>query len=397
MKKRIYISAICTSPPNSMGGNTKIILELINNLSDIFNFIIFTTQPRTFELNIKDTNKIKIIQVISSSKKMNFITFISKTDYVNNYFRDYFSKDKLNKNDYFISASDFAPDVAPIYNLKKKYEFKWVASLFLFIPNPLENLKKNYQFPFFKYLIYFFYQRYLFRKILKKSDLFLITNDIDKKYFPSKFHDYILAIYGGINSEQIINAKKISNSKLKYEAVFCSRLHPQKGINRLLDIWSSVVKKNPDAILAIIGNGDSKYEKFLKTKAKKLNINRNLIWFGYINNVAKYEIYLKSKIFLHSTIYDNNGMVAAEALCSGLPVIMYDLETFRDLYNEGCIKSREGDIKEFASLIIKMISNNEYYLEVKPDENAIRKFTKFWKWETRSKIFKDFIDKNLEG
>ena len=90
-------------------------------------------------------------------------------------------------------------------------------------------------------------------------------------------------------------------------------------------------------------------------------------------------------------------MVAAEALCSGLPVIMYELENFKDLYTEGCIKVKEGDIQEFASLIIKMISDNEYYLEIKPDERSIRELTEFWKWETRSKIFKDFIDKNLKG
>lgn len=392
MRRRIFVSAIYTSPPTSMGGNTKILIELINNLSDIYDFVIFTSEPETFKLNIKDESKIRIISITYNYPKMNPLTHLNEIMYVNKYLQFFFKEHNINKDDYFYSASDFAPDVLPVYNLKSKYRFNWIASLFLFIPNPLDNLKNKYRFPFFKYILYFIYQQFLFNRILKKFDLCLITNDIDRKFFPENRQKDILALYGGVNLDQIIEAKKEDTKSCKYDAVFCSRLHQQKGISQLLNIWSIVVKKIPTAHLAIIGNGDLNYELFLKRKATKLKLDNNIDWLGYVNNVEKYKIYRNSKIFLHATIYDNNGMVAAEALCSGLPVIMYDLESLKNIYNRGCIKVVERDIKEYANMILKLIDERMYYDQVKPDLNMISELNKLWDWENRARTFKEFID-----
>lgn len=391
--KRInfYVSAIYISPPDSMGGNTKILLELINNLSDIYNFIIFTSEPDTFRLNVKDISKIELIDIKFNFKKMNFSTHISEILYVYRYFDNYFRDHELTGDDYFYSSSDFAPDVLPIYNLKRFYDFKWISSLYLFIPNPLENIIKRYKFPILKYVVYYIYQRFLLFLILKKFDLCIITNDIDRKYFPKKRNENILALYGGVNLEQIIEARKDINSPIIYDAVYCSRLHQQKGISQLLDIWSIVVDNMSNAKLAIIGNGDEKYELFLRNKSKKLGLEKNIDWLGYINNTDKYKIYLKSKTFLHTTIYDNNGMVAAEALCSGLPVIMYDLKGLR-VYNNGCIKVGEGDIKEYANTIIKLINDREYYRKTKIDNKDLDDLKCYWDWKNRSEIFKKFIN-----
>ena len=95
----------------------------------------------------------------------------------------------------------------------------------------------------------------------------LLTNDIDRKFFPENRQKDILSIYGGVNFEQIDEAKIEKITGWKYDAVFCSRLHQQKGISQLLNVWSIVIKKFPTAQLAIIGNGDPNYELFLKDKA----------------------------------------------------------------------------------------------------------------------------------
>lgn len=388
MKNKFYISAIYTSPPTSMGGNTKIMIEIVNNLVDKFNFVIFTTEPETFKRNLTQYSKVKIIAINYPFKKFNYFNHYSEIKYIEKIYQKYFSKNKINKDDYFFSPSDFAPDVIPIYSLRRKYKFKWLASLFLFIPNPLENLLKQYKFPFFKYIIYFVYQRYIFFKILQKADLFLITNDYDRKYFPKKFEGKIFAIYGGVNLEEIEEARKIWNHKKLYDAVFCSRLHPQKGISQLLEVWALVVKQTPKVKLAIIGNGEKAYEEYLKEKAKNLGIEKNLKWFGYVNGVEKYKLYLQSRIFLHGTIYDNNGMVAAEALCAGLPVVMYDLPQLMNIYNEGCIKVEVSNKKKYAKAILKRMSpDRKYYYDFKLQE----KLLKYWNWKNRIKIFYKFL------
>ncbi|MEI7451810.1 MAG: glycosyltransferase [Candidatus Falkowbacteria bacterium] len=392
--KKIYVSAIYTSPPNSMGGNTKITIELINNLCDYYDFVIFTTEPETFKKNLNCLDKIKIVEITYNFKKFNYFSHLKEIKYISGIYKQYFTVNKMTADDYFYSASDFAPDVLPIFELKKIYKFNWIASLYLFIPNPIENLINNYGFPFLKYVIYYFYQKYLFAKILNKFDLCLITNNDDKKYFPKNQVKDVLAIYGGVNVEQIdLAVNEVSaNPEKKYDVIFCSRLHPQKGISQVIDIWLEVIHEKPNLKLGIIGNGEKNFETYLKQKVSDFGLNDNIEWLGYVNNVDKYKLYLKSRIMIHMPVYDNNGMVAAEALCSGLPVVMNDLSKLK-FYTDGCVKVDAKNKKECATTIIKLISDIDYYNSVKLNGEAIIAMRNFWQWSNRALIFKDFLQK----
>ena len=391
--KNIYISAIYTSPPNSMWGNTKIILEFINNLFLDYTFIIFTTEPETFKKNIKNFDNIKIIEVPYPFNKFSYFSHLKEVNHVYDFYKNYFDLNWISKDDYFYSSGDFGPDILPIYRLKKQYDFIWIASLYLFISNPIENLLKNYKFPFLKYIIYYFYQRYIFDKILKKFDLCLITNHCDIKFFPINRQKNVLPVYWGVNIEQIESVTEFFNWSTKYDAIFCSRLHQQKGISQLLDICKLVVDDYKDFKFGIIGNWDKDFEIFLKEKSKKLNIENNIEWLGYVNNEDKYKLYLSSKIFLHGTIFDNNWMVAAEALCSWIPVVMYDLENLR-FYSEWCVKVKIGDKNQFSKEILKLINDKSYYNQIKPSIDTINKLKNLWNWKNRSNLFHNFLKNN---
>lgn len=393
MKRKFYISAIYTSPPGTMGGNTKIMLEIINNLSDDFDFIIFTTEPETFDNHLTQYSRqsSEVIPIDYPFKKFNYFSHYSEIRYIQEIYEAYFRKDIINTEDYFFTPSGFAPDVLPVYNLREKYEFKWLASFFLFIPTPLENIINSYKFPLLRYVIYYFYDRFLFGKILQKADLFLITNDYDRRHFPANLKDKIFAIYGGVNTEEIFKAKKRWGGEKPYGAVFCSRLHPQKGISQLLDVWSQVIKSLPSAKLAIIGNGEKSYERFLRSKAEKLGLGNNLKWFGYVDGIDKYQIYLQSKILLHGTIYDNNGMVAAEALCTGLPVIMYNLPPLKDVYTDGCLKVKVGDKNSYAQAIIETLNNQSALKKLAPDLKMQEQMMGYWDWSQRVKRFREAL------
>ena len=84
--------------------------------------------------------------------------------------------------------------------------------------------------------------------------------------------------------------------------------------------WSQVIKELPNAKLCIIGNGEEDYIQKLKKLQKEIGVEQNIDWKGYINGKEKYELYSNSKIYARSTVYGNNDIVAAEALCTGLPV-----------------------------------------------------------------------------
>ena len=86
-------------------------------------------------------------------------------------------------------------------------------------------------------------------------------------------------------------------------------------------------------------------------------------WLGYVNGGAKYAIYRSARLFVHPTVFDNNGMVAAEALCSGLPVVMYDLPPLRHVYTTGCVKVPRGDKERFAHEVAQ-ICRDGFHMEL---------------------------------
>ena len=94
-----------------------------------------------------------------------------------------------------------------------------------------------------------------------------------------------------------------------------ARLEKSKGLKYLID---SVNKINNDNYhLLILGSGSQ--EQKLKKQVKKLNLNRNITFTGFVHNVHDFlEI---MDIFILPSLEESFGLVSAEAMAHKLPVI----------------------------------------------------------------------------
>lgn len=382
--------AMGISPPNTMGGNSKILLEMLRNAPPDVECIVITPKPETFAVNKVHERECLRILAVPSFLKNEWVHHYAMCRHFLKASRRLFLENGVCRADVVFCVSDNLCDVYPAFVLQHEFGFKWVPSFFLFIPFVFENVFKRYGFPILKYFVYYLYQKVSLFMILARGSGCVITNEVDKRYFPVRLRDNLLPIYGGVNVEQIPDFESGLHDK-PYDAVFCSRLHPQKGVMGLLDIWREVVSVHPNAKLAIIGNGAPKYEEMLRRRAHLLGLDKNILWLGYVNNEAKYAIYAVSRVFVHATVFDNNGMVAAEALCTGLPVVMYDLPALRSLYTDGCVKVREGDRMAFAQAILALLMDPGRYEAVRPTFSQIAAFREKWAWQNRAHLFFDFI------
>lgn len=389
MKDRLIIFALGLSRPGTMGGNSKITLEIARRLSRVreVHFIVPLEKLPTLTRNVQDTNSIHIHAIEDFPKDDKFHPFASCRWFLPRV-RDILRSIQTTGKDKVFTCSDFHVDVLPAYFLQKEFSYQWIPSFFLFLPSLFENLYHSYRFPAVKYLIYRVYQRLLFALAKRRASAFVVTNKSDFKEFPSKFRYRLFDFYGGVNLEQIPSA---SSSKTR-DVVFCSRLHPQKGLDAFLDVWARVLKSIPSTRLTVIGNGESAYETFLKDKAKRLSIDRSIDWLGYVNNEAKFKIYRESRVFVHPTVFDNNGMVAAEALCSELPVVMQDIPSLRDVYSTGCVKVPFGDKDAFAAAVIKLLSDKSALAAAIPSAKELEELRVKWDWSTRVAAFNRFLD-----
>lgn len=386
---RFILVGFGLSEPGTMGGNTKIALEIARHLSASreVHLIVPKNKVETVSRAIGVPPGLHVHAVSPFSGSDLRHPFASSHHYTE-ILRDVCEELHVGVDDTVYSCSDFHVDTLPCYRLKKRFAYRWIAVQFLFVPFLIENLIKRYRFPALKYVLVWVYSNLLFRLARRRADAFVITNDSDRRHFPKGFQDSVFAFYGGVNVDQIPQGD-VPKTR---DVVFCSRLHPQKGVEGLLDIWAFVHKANPAARLTMIGNGAPEYERKLKERATRLGIAETIDWLGYVNNEAKYEIYRSARVHVHPTVFDNNGMVAAEALCSGLPVVMYDLPALRHVYTTGCVKIPFGNQKAFAAEVVRLLSDANHYASVAPTAEQIADLRNQWDWKTRVERFSGWLE-----
>lgn len=282
------------------------------------------------------------------------------------------------------SASEFWMDSFPCFFLKLRFpKIKWVAAWYQTAPNPLTGFSAGSREE--KYLLsaflYWFVQLPAKIIISKFADFVIVNNDDEKKQFPDlNKKNRVLVCLGAVDLNKIKRFKS-SNTKKIYDGVFQGRLHPQKGILELVDIWKKVILKIPGAKLAIIGDGPLMTE--LKSKIKGLKLEKNITVFGYLfDGPEKYKIFSQSRVVVHPAFYDSGGMAAAEAMAFGLPGVCFDLTSLKTYYPKGMLKAKIEDISDFSNKALTLLTDKDLYHKMSHESEAV--ITKFWSWDKRA-------------
>jgi glycosyltransferase involved in cell wall biosynthesis len=118
--------------------------------------------------------------------------------------------------------------------------------------------------------------------------------------------------------------------------LFLSRLHPKKGLPLLLRAWERLATRHPDWELVIAGPDEVGHKAEMRALARRLGLQR-LVWSESVQGAAKTALYESADLFVLPTHAENFGLVVAEALAHGVPVI-----TTRNAPWEGLVQHRCG-------------------------------------------------------
>lgn len=97
------------------------------------------------------------------------------------------------------------------------------------------------------------------------------------------------------------------------------RLHHVKNFSSLISAFSQVVKKHPDWILRIYGDGELK--QALHDQINQAGLQDNVFLMGFSNDMAT--ALRRSSIFAFSSLVEGFALVIVEAMECGLPVVSY--------------------------------------------------------------------------
>ncbi len=274
---------------------------------------------------------------------------------------------KINGNDFdlILSSSDFLFDVIPSVLLKKgNPNLKLVSGIYLIAPGIFKNFKNYYtnkrSFPKFRNLLYYLNQRMSFYLLKKHADKVMVLNNFDKKSLIKKGFDSnkIFITSMGVNLNYI---KKIKPSKTKYDGCFIGRLHPQKGIFDLIEIWGIIRNKYLDFRLSLIGGGSKHWFNRIKKEIKNKKLNNNINVLGFLKGEEIFSILKSSRVCLFPSTYESWGQVIVEAMACGVPVVSYNLPFFKHVFGDAIINVKMGYKKAFANKFLELVKDKGYY------------------------------------
>ncbi len=138
--------------------------------------------------------------------------------------------------------------------------------------------------------------------------------------------------------------------RFRFTLLYIGRVHPKKGLDRLIDAWTMICADFPDWQLEIVGPSEDRHAEWLNERAMKAGAVRYSIApaaFG----TDKDRIYREADLFVLPTRSENFGLVVAEALSHELPVVCTDGAPWERLPVEGCGWWIPQDVETLAATL----------------------------------------------
>jgi len=150
------------------------------------------------------------------------------------------------------------------------------------------------------------------------------------------------------------------------DIVLClSRINRTKGLDILLDSFSSIVKSAPDLTLVLAGGCTSrKEEEFLaqlERRAIALGIEGRVVFTGRLSDAEKAGAYEACSMFVLPSIYEPYGIVLLEAAAHGKPLISTRTGGPKSIVVEGVngLLVTPGSREELAEALLRIAKDKD--------------------------------------
>lgn len=145
----------------------------------------------------------------------------------------------------------------------------------------------------------------------------------------------VAVIPNGIDLPTANEPTGISRLGRRRTLLYLGRVHPKKGLERLVDAWGQLEALHPDWELRIVGPSELDHASQLKARASSLSLTR-ISFEDSLFGKAKLAAYKEADLFVLPTLNENFGMVVAEALANGTPVVSTRGAPWGGLVKHGC-------------------------------------------------------------
>ena len=132
------------------------------------------------------------------------------------------------------------------------------------------------------------------------------------------------------NGMDVAAADSTPDQPKQFDVAWTGRVHPQKGIDDLIALLRWLKQRIPDYRAVIIGRS----KETLGPVVRDLGLADNVTFSGLVSEEEKFRLLKASRIFAMPSRYESWGIVVGEALASGVPVVAYELQCYRPVFED---------------------------------------------------------------
>ena len=104
---------------------------------------------------------------------------------------------------------------------------------------------------------------------------------------------------------------------------YLGRIDPKKNIHILISAMSLAVNRQKANLkLYVAGGGNLHLLRQLQSQAGHHNLQKHVRWLGFVNQSERAKFLSEIEILVVPSVYESFGLVAAEAMAAGVPVIV---------------------------------------------------------------------------
>ena len=147
------------------------------------------------------------------------------------------------------------------------------------------------------------------------------------------YNDKIAVIANGIEVDKVVMK---SSWERTGKILFLSRIHVKKGVHFLIEAFAALKAHEMGYEVLMAGEGEQTYKEELMQLATRLGVDAQVHFIGGVYGNEKWKLFREADVFVLPTYSENFGIVVAEALASGTPVITTKGTPWQELETCSC-------------------------------------------------------------
>ena len=181
---------------------------------------------------------------------------------------------------------------------------------------------------------------------LEKEDILFYFPQVDVKIIPDGIDVDSFSNSNKMDKKELLEKYTNKNFKKVSDVVFSmGRLHKIKRFDILINAFELYLDENKNAKLLIAGADDG-VRNALENQIKELKLEDSVFLIGLVNFSQKKELLSNCSFFTLSSDFESFGIVVSEALACGVPVVVSDKTSWRNIERNNCgifVKNQKED------------------------------------------------------